>query len=1321
MELTFNKSNLAGATQSCVRILSGKTWVLLTVIACLFNAGMATAAYGQAAKVMAMEPLGSVVLRSDGTVWAWGQDIMGETGDYIETIKPPVYVSVPMLMSVSVSNITKISSGGYNNLFAFSSNFFQIFPATAPYPPSVTGNFAVYPFTLLLRNDGLVFASGCGGVGQLGDGGTDYQETPHLVNNLSNVVDIAAGAMHVLALRADGTVWSWGYNADGELGNGLTSNSSVPVAATKLTNIVAIAAGTFHSLALRADGTIWSWGYNGVGELGNGQTSSGSLVPIAVTNLTNIVAIAAGPYQSMALRADGIVWSWGEGGNGELGNGLAANSSVPVAVINLSNVTMIAKGSAASLALRQDGTVWAWGYNGLGELGNGTTTQCLSPVQVTDVYGAISIAAGMEGSMVLLNNGVIGIWGNNLWGELGDDVNSYDMFDDPTYDLNFGYYSAAYSPVPCGVDLSVTVSYSITPTNTIAAYIAPVANDAPVELLVNHQTVLAKADGTVYAWGYNGFGGLGDGTVINRSSPEQIGNFVNVTQTSVGGAHTLVLTAAGLVWGWGENNFGQLGCSITNHNTSVPVLITNQATLPGIRQVSAGGQHSLALDTNGFVWSWGGNFYGQLGNGSITNSYLPNQINKNYLANITSIAAGGEHSLALGANGTVYGWGDNLYGQVGNGNYTNQLTPVIIGSLPPISALAAGDDHSLALGTNGNVYAWGYNVNGQLGNGTTTNSASPVLVSGLSGIASVGAGVQFSVALATNGTVWAWGLNASGQLGDGTTTTRLTPVQVIGLTAVIGIQVFGDHVVATLADGSVRVWGADQLGQLGIGWEANQIQTSPEIIPGFYVILPAFTSNSLNVLATNDVRFVRGNGNDFTYKSFVIPLDSEQGVKLDDLGSNSENFNGAQPWFTRIANDVRHHIGLLAPVVTNANGSQVSTYGWTNDFQNPIVAFGSSGGGSSLSIGQAYRFGIYAGAQYESTNSNGAVFAAPIRILVYRKSDFLSNTNGVISAFATNYITVPRQTIVGDQTAWNQFLNNGLMVTISTNNLTTVLQLVAEAPSSSLTNGAGGWSTNTIIATNLATGAAWSESTNTSTEATGVNVAGLALTAAPTVGAWGVAHSFTNALNGPFILTQTAGSPDYCYVVEALGVFPSGTNASPAVMNTARTNLDWCRLYSIDFDNPAPWQSVFVSAPQFNGQPLPPQYLGATPLELTNLTAMMTNVVALTSPLYTNLDNSPELRRNPTLDQFVASMRNDPIALANYVQNQIQLCDALSYNEQSGNASAPTITQASIQLLSSGVIGIFTSPFILILLTLVYYDIRIRREAFDIEMLAQSL
>ncbi len=260
---------------------------------------------------------------------------------------------------------------------------------------------------------------------------------------------------------------------------------------------------------------------------------------------------------------------------------------------------------------------------------------------------------------------------------------------------------------------------------------------------------------------------------------------------------------------------------------------------------------------------------------------------------------------------------------------------------------------------------------------------------------------------------------------------------------------------------------------------------------------------------------------------------------------------------------------------------------------------------------------------------------------------------------------------------------NGFTITIQTNGLSTTLQLVEEPTWAMLSNGITSLSTNVLLNTVPSNQPTWNQISSTGIPGpiqTNAEETQVQFGVEPSKGAWGVQEVFTNARNGPFILTHRALVPDYCYIVEAVGVYPSGTNSGGVgVVSSGTTNLNWDRLYSMDFDIIPAWRSVFIDQPQFNGQPLPPDYLGKSVAELqSNLVATLTNVVILTNSIYTNLDGSPELRRHPTLDSFVQTMGNDPIALANYVQNNIELTDPLTYNENTGQASAPSVNQDGI-------------------------------------------
>jgi RHS repeat-associated protein len=384
--------------------------------------------------------------------------------------------------------------------------------------------------------------------------------------------------------------------------------------------------------------------------------------------------------------------------------------------------------------------------------------------------------------------------------------------------------------------------------------------------------------------------------------------------------------------------------------------------------------------------------------------------------------------------------------------------------------------------------------------------------------------------------------------------------------------------------------------------------------------IPSVSSNGVTSLANN--RFQRGASYDPTYTSFVIPLSQQTGFRLDDVGDNSGNF-ADRPWFTRLQNETRTHISLIAS--TNGSGVVSNYYGYMTNFNNPIAAFGSSAGGSPLYVNGQFKFGVYCGAQYETTNSSSTNFASPLRILVYNLSSFVAGQTNLVAPIATNYIAIPRRTIAADSTNWLKFATNGFSLTIETNGLRTTVQLVAESG-----------------------------------------------------GAWGVVPQFTNAQNGTYVITEECTTnKNYGYVLEGIGVVPLSTNLYPMVTNSAGA-VGWDRLYSFDFETRPPWRSVFIDQPQFNGTPMPSFYQGASPAELTNLNAVVTNTVSLTGSVYTNLDDSPELRRHPTLDQLVAGMNNDPIALANFVVNRIELTDALAYNGNNGQASAAVVNEGGV-------------------------------------------
>ncbi|TVL99634.1 MAG: hypothetical protein CV087_17380 [Candidatus Brocadia sp. WS118] len=274
-----------------------------------------------------------------------------------------------------------------------------------------------------------------------------------------------------------------------------------------------------------------------------------------------------------------------------------------------------------------------------------------------------------------------------------------------------------------------------------------------------------------------------------------------IPKISGGAYHSMALKSNGSVWTWGSNEYTQLGDG-TNTNRSNPIQVSG---LSGVITIDGGGGHNLALKLDGTVWAWGGNWSGQLGDGTKTNRNTPVQVAG--LSSINIIDAGDSHSLALKSDGAVYVWGRNIYGQLGDGSTTDRSTPVQMTGLSSVTAIAGGWGHSLALKSDGTVWAWGYNNHGQLGDGTTIDRNTPVQVSGLSSVIAIACGDDHSIALKSDGSVWAWGNNGNGALGDGTTTDRTTPVQMSGLSGITAIAGGSNHTIALKSDGTVWVCG----------------------------------------------------------------------------------------------------------------------------------------------------------------------------------------------------------------------------------------------------------------------------------------------------------------------------------------------------------------------------------------------------------------------------------------------------------------------------------------------------------------------------------
>ncbi len=382
---------------------------------------------------------------------------------------------------------------------------------------------------------------------------------------------------------------------------------------------------------LGAQGVI-AWGENEVGQLGDGSTAETD-TPVAVPGLSDTTALSIGRRFGLALLGDGTVMSWGENAFGQLGDGTDTGpetchasfaeasgyevpcSTTPAPVTDLSDVVAVATGAQHGLALLSNGTVMAWGDNEDGELGDGTNTSSNVPVAVHGLSEVLAIAADQQSSLAVLKDGTVMSWGYDGWGALGQGSG------DPSQDL----------PAPVS---------DLTNAKAIAGYL--------------NSNLALLADGTVAAWGENGFGELGDGTTAASFVPVAVSGLSDV-RAIARGEDSLALLADGTVMAWGSNISGQLGigtftgpteCFLYNFCSLMPVPVSE---LKGATAIAAGNQHNLALLSDGEVSAWGENWDGQLGTGNTASTDAPTPVPG--LIDVSEIAAGENRSFAYGVLG----------------------------------------------------------------------------------------------------------------------------------------------------------------------------------------------------------------------------------------------------------------------------------------------------------------------------------------------------------------------------------------------------------------------------------------------------------------------------------------------------------------------------------------------------------------------------------------------------------------------------------------------------------------------------------------------
>jgi alpha-tubulin suppressor-like RCC1 family protein len=659
-------------------------------------------------------------VRDDHTVWCWGRNDYGQLGDGTATDSDEP-VEVAMLRGA-----TRVGAGEAS--------------------------------TCALDDKGQVWCWGRNEAGQLGDGTTSDSRAPVQVRDITGATQLSVGAEHACVVKSDGGVACWGDNGAGQLGDGSMTNRTAPTT-IMVGPVRAVAAGADSTCAVLMDGSAQCWGENNDGELGAGNTMAQNR-PTPVVGLANVIGTAVGDDFACFVTTEGFVHCAGLGTDGQLGTGMLTSSTRPVPALVPLKAKAIAAGAFHTCARDELDQTWCWGIGSDGRLLDGGSTRRATPVRGL-VSGVVALSAGAEHTCVLDTEGAIRCAGFNRRGQLGDGRPVTRGAPVPVQGVTNAVALVAGMRHTCAAQQDGQVmcwgennngeagNGSFMAEQTVPHVVHGIAS--PTQLVAGQEHTCALLDdGTSYCWGLGADGRLGDGTMASSSQPRSVLNLGGTPSRLAGGDFSSFAIVNGNARGWGAG-FGTFPTNVSS----------------GVDDIAAGNLHVCTLETDATVSCYGENYRNQLGDGTTTPRSAPG-VAAMGVTNAVEVRIRGESSCARIADGTIKCWGLNADGRLGVGNTTFAIaSPTPVMGMSGVTKFAMGYDASCAIKTDGTLWCWGANYLGQVGDGSYQTRPAAVQILGLSGVKDVASGGSHTCAIDNTGSVVCWGLAASGQLGTG--------------------------------------------------------------------------------------------------------------------------------------------------------------------------------------------------------------------------------------------------------------------------------------------------------------------------------------------------------------------------------------------------------------------------------------------------------------------------------------------------------------------------------------------------------------------------